>query len=200
VVILIQENRSFDHYFGTYPGVAGFGDPGVLPLHDGSGLSIFAQPGYPGGFEGDHLHPFHLDSFDNGECINDIDHGWGHQHACWNSGRLDRFVREHIEVDGPLNGPLTLGYYARTDLDFYYGLADAFTICDHYHCSEIGPTDPNRLYAMSGTLDPGGELGGPILSTSASRVEPLRHAHVDDDARAAAGPRHQLEAVRRSGR
>ena len=62
VVILIQENRSFDHYFGTYRGVAGFGDPGVLPLPDGSGLSIFAQPGYPGGFQGDHLHPFHLDS------------------------------------------------------------------------------------------------------------------------------------------
>jgi phospholipase C len=171
VVILIQENRSFDHYFGTYRGVAGFGDPGVLPLPDGSGLSIFAQPGYPGGFQGDHLHPFHLDSFDNGECTNDIDHSWGCQHACWAGGGLDRFVREHIAVDGALNGPLTMGYCARADLDFYYALADAFTICDHYHCSVIGPTDPNRLYAMSGTLDPGGAHGGPILSTSASRVE-----------------------------
>ena len=55
VVFLIQENRSFDHYFGSYRGVAGFGDPSVLPLTDGSGLSIFAQPGYPNGFDGDHL-------------------------------------------------------------------------------------------------------------------------------------------------
>jgi phospholipase C len=171
VVILIQENRSFDHYFGTYPGVAGFADRGVLSLTDGSGLSIFAQPGYPRGYEGDHLHPFHLDSFDKGECTNDIDHSWGCQHVCWHGGRLDRFVRAHIAVDGYLNGPLTMGYYSRPDLDFYYALADAFTICDHYHCSVIGPTDPNRLYAMSGTLDPTGEHGGPILSTSATRVQ-----------------------------
>src|SRR5256885_15593095 len=52
VVILVQKNRSFDHYFGSYRGVSGFADPGVLPLTDGSGLSIFAQPGYPGGFDG----------------------------------------------------------------------------------------------------------------------------------------------------
>src|SRR5581483_3281835 len=81
VVILIQENRSFDHYFGSYRGVAGFGDPNVLPLNDGSGLSIFAQPGYPGGFDGGHLYPFHLDSFNNGECTNDINHSWGPQHT-----------------------------------------------------------------------------------------------------------------------
>src|SRR6516225_10181553 len=52
VVILVQENRSFDHYFGSYRGVSGFADPNVLPLNDGSGLSIFAQPGYAGGFDG----------------------------------------------------------------------------------------------------------------------------------------------------
>src|SRR5438105_14294557 len=67
VVILVQENRSFDHYFGTYRGVTGFADPNVLLLTDGSGLSVFAQPGYPGGFDGGHLYPFHLDSFNNGE-------------------------------------------------------------------------------------------------------------------------------------
>ena len=76
VVILIQENRSFDHYFGSHFGVTGFADASVLPLSDGSGLSIFAQPGYPGGFDGDHLYPFHFDSFKNGECTNDINHSW----------------------------------------------------------------------------------------------------------------------------
>jgi phospholipase C len=171
VVILIQENRSFDHYFGSYRGVAGFADPDVLPLSDGSGLSILAQPGYPGGYKDGHLYPFHLNSFSNGECTNDINHSWGPQHTYWDGGRLDGFVRGHLAADGPRNGPLTMGYYIRRDLSFYYALADAFTICDHYYCSVIGPTDPNRLYAMSAWLDPAGTNGGPILSTSNSRVE-----------------------------
>src|SRR5437764_562417 len=74
-------------------------------------------------------------------------------------------------ADGSANGPLTMGYYTRKDLSFYYALADAFTICDHYFCSVIGPTDPNRLYSMSAWLDPAGTQGGPILSTSSTRVE-----------------------------
>ena len=171
VVILVQENRSFDHYFGSYRGVTGFADPSALALNDGSGLNVFAQPGYPNGYDGDHLYPFHLDSYDNGECTNDIDHSWGPQHAYWDGGSMDGFVREHIAVDGSSNGPLTMGYYTRKDLDFYYALADAFTICDHYFCSVIGPTDPNRLYTMSAWLDPSGTQGGPVLSTSTSRVE-----------------------------
>ena len=171
VVILIQENRSFDHYFGSYRGVRGFADLNVLKLHDGSGLSVFAQPGYPGGFDGDHLYPFHLDTYSNGECTNDIDHSWGPQHTYWDSGKLDGFVTGHLAADGSANGPLTMGYYTRKDLSFYYALADAFTICDGYHCSVIGPTDPNRLYSMSAWLDPAGTQGGPILSTSTTRVE-----------------------------
>ena len=170
VVILIQENRSFDHYFGSYRGVTGFADPNVLPLNHGSGLSIFAQPGYPGGFDGNHLCPFHLDSFNNGECTNDINHSWGPQHTYWDNGALDGFVTGHLAADGSANGPLTMGYYTRNDLSFYYALAGAFTICDHYFCSVIGPTDPNRLYSMSGTLDPSGSAG-PILSTSSTTVE-----------------------------
>jgi phospholipase C len=170
-VILIQENRSFDHYFGSYRGVTGFADPNALALTDGSGLTVFAQPGYPGGYDGDHLYPFHIDSYSNGECTNDINHSWGPQHTYWDSGKMDSFVTGHLQADGPANGPLTMGYYTRNDLSFYYALADAFTICDHYYCSVIGPTDPNRLYAMSAWLDPAGTQGGPILSTSTTRVE-----------------------------
>src|SRR5579859_787482 len=170
VVILIQENRAFDHYFGSYRGVRGFADPNALRLTDGSGLTVFAQPGYPGGFDGGHLYPFHLDSYSNGECTNDIDHSWAPQHTYWNHGRMDGWVTGHITADGPANGPLTMGYYTRADLQFYYALADAFTICDHYFCSVIGPTDPNRLYSFSAWLDPAGTHGGPILDTSTSRV------------------------------
>src|SRR5947209_17733251 len=170
VVILVQENRSFDHYFGSYRGVTGFADPGALTLNDGSGLTVFAQPGYPGGFDGGHLYPFNIDSFNNGECTNDINHSWGPQHTYWDSGKIDGFVTGHLAADGSANGPLTMGYYTRKDLDFYYALADAFTICDHYFCSVIGPTDPNRLYSFSATLDPAGTHGGPILTTSTSRL------------------------------
>ena len=171
VVILVQENRSFDHYFGSYRGVRGFADPGVPMLHDGSGLSVLAQPGYPSGFDGDHLYPFRLDSARNGECTNDINHGWGPQHGYWNGGRMDGFVRGHIAIEGALDGPLTMGYCTRDDLQFLYALADAFTVCDRYHCSVIGPTDPNRLYTMAASIDPAGAHGGPILSTSGTRIE-----------------------------
>jgi len=167
VVILIQENRSFDHYFGSYRGVRGFSDRRALLLNDGSGLSVFAQPGYPVPGYGGHLLPFRLDTdpSKNGECVNDIDHGWGPQHRSWNGGAMDGFLEEHLADNGNDNGPLTMGYYSRQDLPFYYALADAFTICDQFFCSVIGPTDPNRLYSMSGTLDPDGTNGGPLLET-----------------------------------
>jgi phospholipase C len=170
VVILIQENRSFDHYFGSYRGVAGFADPKALGLKDGSGLTVFAQPGYPAPGYGGHLLPFHFDTQppNNGECVNDITHSWGPQHRSWNLGAMDSFVKEHLATDGQANGTNTMGFYDRADLPFYYALADAFTICDHYFCSVLGPTDPNRLYSMTATLDPAGQNGGPLLQTLVS--------------------------------
>jgi phospholipase C len=164
VVILVQENRSFDHYFGTYRGVAGFRDPHAMP-------GVFSQPGYPvAGYNGV-LQPFRIDTRASGECTHDINHSWGPQHSYWDNGKLDGFVREHVTVDGVANGSLTMGYYTRADLEFYYALADAFTICDHYHCSVLGPTDPNRLYTLSASLGPDGRAGGPVLSTSSTRVD-----------------------------
>jgi phospholipase C len=164
VVILVQENRSFDHYFGSYRGVAGFQDPDASP-------GIFSQHGYPAAGFGGVLEPFHIDTANGGECTNDINHSWGPQHTYWNGGRLDSFVSGHVAVDGAATGALAMGYYKRADLEFYYALADAFTICDHYHSSVIGPTDPNRLYTVSATLGPDGSRGGPILSTSTTRLE-----------------------------
>ncbi len=157
VVILIQENRSFDHYFGTLPGVRGFAD------HRGH-RAIF-QPGYPAtGFNG-HLLPFHLSTDGTPQCFPDITHDWGPQHLSWDGGEMDGFVRTHLAVDGPTSGPATMGYYERADIPFYHALADAFTICDSYYCSVLGPTDPNRLYSMSATIDPDGANGGPLLQT-----------------------------------
>jgi phospholipase C len=168
VVILIQENRSFDHYFGAYRGVRGFDD------HPATGPGVFAQtwPAAAGGAaHAGSLLPFHLDTVSaNAECTFDLSHEWDAQHACWNGGRMDGFVSTHTSnsFEGPDNGVLTMGYYTRQDLDFYYALADAFTLCDSYHCSVMGPTHPNRLFALSGTLGPDGRRGGPVLITNGS--------------------------------
>ncbi len=165
VVIFINENRSFDSYFGAYRGVRGFADT--------TNRGAFAQafPGAAGQPYGRHLLPFRFDTAHQGECVNDIDHSWGVQHRAWNGGRSDAFLTAHLAANGLRDGPNTMGYYTRADLPFFYALADAFTICDAYHCSVIGPTDPNRLYSLSATLDPAGVAGGPILSTSSTRVD-----------------------------
>jgi phospholipase C len=179
VVILIMENRSFDHIFGTFRGVAGFADPHVLRQPAHGGRPAWYQYGWaPGDTKPEpshYLSPFRLDTTEartDAECVNDITHAWVAQHLCWNGGAMDRWVRAHIADDGVAGGPTTMGFYTREDLGFYYGLADAFTLCDRYHCSVLGPTVPNRLYSMSATIDPHGSLGGgPVVSNPAAGVE-----------------------------
>ena len=157
VVILMQENRSFDHYFGTFPGVRGFGDPAAA--------AVLSQPGYPQPGYGGHLLPFRMPTGPAGQCFHDINHSWVPQHQSWNGGRMDGFVTAHLRADGAAAGPATMGYYEPADLPLYSALAQAFTICDRYHCSLIGPTDPNRLYSVSATIDPDGKNGGPLVET-----------------------------------
>lgn len=176
VVIFINENRSFDHYWGTYRGVRGYSDPNVLRQSDGT--PVFAQrfSGSPFGAAsasyGGQLLPFHFDTFKNGECVNDIAHGWRPEHEMWNHGQMDHFLEVHLRasVDGPRDGINTMGYYTRADLPFYHALADAFTICDGYFGSVMGSTDPNRLFAVSASIDPDGGHGGPALETVSPRV------------------------------
>ncbi len=161
VIFLMNENRSFDHYFGSYKGVRGFGD---VPA---GSSGAFAQA-WPGG-TASQLLPFHLDTTNTAaECTFDLSHEWSAQHMCWNHGQMDQFVATHTlpQFEGPQNGVLTMGYYTRSDLEFWYSLADAFTIADGYHCSVMGPTHPNRLHAWSGTLDPEGHEGGPVIITN----------------------------------
>jgi phospholipase C len=157
VVIFIQENRSFDHYFGSYRGVRGFADQSAA----------FRQPdpantaASPSGI----LLPFHLDaSRTNSSCTHDITHDWVPQHQSWNSGAMNGFVTSRLPINAS-DAVLTMGYYNRADLPYYYAVADAFTICDNYFCSVIGPTDPNRLYTMAASIDPAGQNGGPVVQS-----------------------------------
>ena len=157
VVIFIQENRSFDHYFGSYRGVRGFADPSLA----------FQQP-YPGNTNISpvgKLLPYHLDTNTiNAACTHDITHDWVSQHQSWDNGAMDGFVTSRLATNTN-DAILTMGYYTRADLPFYYAVADAFTLCDNYFCSVMGPTDPNRLYTMAASIDPDGKNGGPLIET-----------------------------------
>jgi phospholipase C len=162
VVLFMQENRSFDHYFGTMSGVRGFDDAS----------DAFRQKGYTPGKGPDpdgYVMPFRFDTtlgpHLDGEIINDPIHDWAPQHRSWNNGAMDQWVTTHLDKDGPANGAAVMGYYERDDIPVHRTLADAFTICDHYFCSVMGPTNPNRLYWMTGTIDPDGEHGGPLIQT-----------------------------------
>jgi phospholipase C len=163
VVLLMQENRSFDHYYGTLSGVRGFADPHALILP--TGRSVFYQPDIVN-LAGYTL-PFHLDTRkSSAQKIPTTSHAWRVQHEAWGGGRMDRWLPAHRAAD-KANGPYVMGYYTREDLGFQFALAEAFTICDAYHCSVLGPTWPNRMMWMTGTVDPDGRHGGPILDNHA---------------------------------
>ncbi|MGH7668024.1 MAG: alkaline phosphatase family protein [Gemmatimonadaceae bacterium] len=162
VVLLMQENRSFDHYFGTMAGVRGFDDPHALRLADGR--SVFHQPDRMN--SDGYLLPFHLDTHaTSAQRIPSTSHAWEVQHEAWNGGRMDRWLPAHRKADGA-NGPYCMGYHTRADIPFQFALAEAFTICDAYHCSVFGPTSPNRMYWMTGTVDPDGAGGGPMIDNT----------------------------------
>lgn len=173
VVLMMMENRSFDHYFGALPGVRGFADqtPAALP---GTGRSVFAQPmpAHPDGF----VLPFHLDSTrTSAQAIRSLNHSWEAEHGYWSSGDMDAFLtyQARHSVLSLLGRPGTtparreyaMGYFSADDLPFHYALANNFTICDNYFCSVMGSTWPNRLMWMSGSIDPHGRAGGPIRDT-----------------------------------
>ncbi|UOZ03786.1 phosphocholine-specific phospholipase C [Amycolatopsis sp. WQ 127309] len=149
IVVLMQENRSFDHYFGTMRGVRGFGDPRPATLQ--SGKPVWAQS------DGSRdILPFHPDADNLGlQFIQDLPHSWNDTHTAWNRGKYDKWV--------PAKGSTTMAYLTREDIPFHYALADAFTICDAYHCSFMGSTDPNRYYMWTGFTGNDGTGGGPVL-------------------------------------
>ena len=152
VVFLMQENRSFDHYFGTLRGVRGFADPHPVTLP--SGKSVWHQPN--GSAD---LLPFRPEVRDLGKTfLPDPPHGWNDAHAAWNAGRFDQWV--------PSKGVTTMTYHTRKDLPYQFALADAFTICDNYHCSVLGPTDPNRYHMWTGWVGNDGKGGGPVITNA----------------------------------
>jgi phospholipase C len=153
VVILMQENRSVDHYYGSMRGVRGFGDKTVLTLPNGQ--NVFHQPD-PARPDGGYLLPYHVDTFRvDGQDLTGNDHTWGGVHEQWADGANTGFVAD--------NGDVTMSFFTAKDVPFNRALAQAFTFCDHYFCSIKGPTTPNRLFHWTGTIDPHGKHGGPAI-------------------------------------
>ncbi|MGV3763053.1 phosphocholine-specific phospholipase C [Parapedobacter sp.] len=148
IVFLMQENRSFDHMFGSLQGVRGFNDPRAIRLPNGNRVWLQSDE------KGDTYAPFHLD-INNTKVtwMGDLPHGWPDQTDARNHGHYDQWLLAKKSGRAEYRHmPLTLGYYGRADLPFYYAMADAFTVCDQNFCSALSSTTPNRIHFWSGTL------------------------------------------------
>ena len=130
VVVLMQENHSFDNYFGRLP---------ALGRRDVDGLP--ADAGNPDS-NGMPVRAFHQDHY----CTADTDHSWTGSHLEFNGGKNDGFV-----IQNNPDGERAISYYDQNDLPFYYALAQSFAIGDRYFCSVLGPTFPNRMHLLAGT-------------------------------------------------
>ncbi|QHS62210.1 phosphocholine-specific phospholipase C [Chitinophaga agri] len=148
VVLLMQENRSFDHSLGTLRGVRGFNDPRAITLPDKNLVWLQSNK------KGETYAPFRLDIKDSKVTwMSSLPHSWENQVDARNNGKYDRWL--DVKQSGNKDYadlPLTMGYFTREDIPFYYALADAFTVCDQNFCSSLTGTTPNRLYFWTGTI------------------------------------------------
>jgi len=161
VVFLMQENRGFDHYFGTMSGVRGFGDrfPITLP----SGQPVWSQSNGT-----KVIPPYHLDpSTSSALLVPDTPHSYSDAQAAWNQGIMGQWPRFKTEY--------SMGHYLRADIPFQFALADAFTVCDAYHSSITGGTDPNRVVFFSGSnFNPTLAQSGVNCSATQSEIDNTR--------------------------
>lgn len=146
VVMLMQENRSFDHCFGALQGVRGFNDPRAIQLPNGR------KVWFQNGKDGKTFAPFRLNMKDTkATWMGGVPHSWEDQIDAFNQGKNDGW----IDAKRPGNKdyqhiPLTMGYYQREDIPFYYAFADAFTVCDQHFCAALTGTTTNRSYFWTG--------------------------------------------------
>lgn len=168
VVILMQENRTFDCYFGTLRGVRGFSDPDVL-IQD-NGRPLWYQWSYATPDRSGYVLPNHFDiKHTSAQSVSQGLNYWVACHTAWNAGKMDQFVGVgELAIGGqPLSHQsYMMGYFTRQDIPFHYALADAFTVCDGFHTSVMAESDGNWCMLYSGTVDPEGTRGGPLIDDS----------------------------------
>jgi len=128
VVVVMMENRSFDHLLGWLPGADG--KQAGLSYVDNSGVAHSTFPLAPD-FQG---------------CsYRDPDHSYTGARVEWNNGACDGWLRA--------NDLWSIGYYGQGDLPFLGKAAPTFTVCDRFFASIMGPTFPNRFYSLSAVTD-----------------------------------------------
>ena len=153
VVLLMQENRSFDHSIGTLKGVRGFNDPLAISLPDKN--PVWFQPDK----NGNRFVPFRLDMKDTrATWMGGTPHSWENQVDARNEGKYNGWIEAKRPGKEFWDYPLTMGYYNREDIPFYYALADAFTVCDQHFCASLTGTTTNRTYFWSGKTHGGLEI------------------------------------------
>lgn len=148
VVFLMQENRSFDHVFGSLKGVRGFNDPRAISLPNTNPVWLQSNK------KGDTYVPFRLNINDTkATWMSYLPHSWENQVGARNNGKYDNWLETKKSGNKAYaDMPLTMGYYNRQDIPFYYALADAFTVCDHNFCSSLTGTSPNRSFFWTGKI------------------------------------------------
>ena len=158
VVILTQENRSFDHYFGTLNGVRGFADRFPIPVADTAGIvgkNVWVQPNEVPNSPTPAIAPFALNTVQTFAHmrVEGTPHSWKDAQPAWKQGQMNAWtLAKHNH---------SLGYFAKADMPFQFALANAFTLCDAYHCAFQGGTNTNRLFLWTGTNDPLRKGNGP---------------------------------------
>ncbi|QBQ43146.1 phospholipase C, phosphocholine-specific [Sphingobacterium psychroaquaticum] len=170
IVLLMQENRSFDHSFGSLKGVRGFHDSRTVVSPDRRPVWLQSYK------NGDTYMPFRLDIKNSRAAwMQDLPHSWENQIGAWNKGKFNNWLEWKRSGNKNYRDlPLTLGYYTREDIPFYYAFADAFTICDQHFCSSITGTTTNRHFFWTGTCVP--EKGAkPLVRNSDTYFNRMRH-------------------------
>jgi phospholipase C len=135
VVVLMQENRSYDSYFAR--------------LHYQGQPASEVEPltGNPDPTGGPTIHPF----LKTAECeVSDLNHSWNGTHQEYSGGSMKGFTAANVDPKDP-NGSRTMGYYGKGILPFYNGIANQFAIADRYFASTLTQTFPNRFYLLAGT-------------------------------------------------
>ncbi len=145
IVYQLQENRSFDDYFGVmnqYRANHGVNDNAV----DGLNLNV-ALPDIAGQM----VKPFHMQTV----CTENTQPSWNAAHLDYDNGNMDGFMQtgnyfSQSSIIDP-NGTRAIGYYDWTDVPYYYALAFNFAVSDHSFSSMMGPTGSNRAYSFAAT-------------------------------------------------
>ena len=140
IIFFLQENRSFDTYFGLmgqYRANKGFTDP-----FDGLPLTVSIP-----GKNGDQITPFPLKTV----CMENLTANWDAVHKDVNNGKMDQFLVNALTSTFDPDGTRPIGYYDWNDLPYYYELGFQFATSDRFFSAALAPTVPNRMYMFSAT-------------------------------------------------